>query len=60
MAEQQFCVFCRKNPIDPAWRPFCSERCKNLDLALWADGAYRVPGERQPSPDETPDKARDE
>ena len=26
----------------PAWRPFCSERCKLQDLARWADGAYRV------------------
>jgi uncharacterized protein len=39
------CVFCRRNPVDPAWRPFCSERCKLQDLARWADGAYRVPGE---------------
>ena len=28
----------------PAWRPFCSERCKLQDLARWADGAYRVAG----------------
>jgi uncharacterized protein len=39
------CVCCRKHPVDPRWRPFCSERCKLLDLARWADGAYRVPGE---------------
>ena len=40
------CVFCRKQPIDPAWRPFCSERCKLQDLARWVDGAYRVEGTR--------------
>jgi len=40
------CVFCRKHPIDPRWRPFCSERCKLQDLARWADGTYRVPGEK--------------
>ncbi len=39
------CVFCRKNPVEPRWRPFCSERCKLQDLARWADGTYRVPGE---------------
>ncbi len=39
------CVGCRRQPIDPQWRPFCSERCKLLDLARWADGAYSVPGE---------------
>ena len=40
------CVFCRVRPIDPAWRPFCSERCKLQDLARWVDGAYRVADER--------------
>jgi hypothetical protein len=38
------CVFCRRHPVDPAWRPFCSERCKLQDLARWADGAYKIPG----------------
>ena len=39
------CVFCRKQPIDPAWRPFCSERCKLQDLARWVDGSYRIEAE---------------
>jgi len=26
-------------------RPFCSERCRNLDLGNWADESYRVPGD---------------
>ena len=26
------CVYCRQKPVDPAWRPFCSERCKMADL----------------------------
>jgi len=25
------------------WRPFCSERCKMIDLGLWASESYRVP-----------------
>ena len=53
------CVFCRTHPIDPAWRPFCSERCKLQDLARWADGGYRVAGDRTPRPDhddEIPDE----
>jgi endogenous inhibitor of DNA gyrase (YacG/DUF329 family) len=49
------CVFCRKHPVDPVWRPFCSERCKLLDLARWADGAYRVAAEPIPDPDEGTD-----
>jgi uncharacterized protein len=42
---EALCVYCRKKPADPRWRPFCSERCKLLDLSKWIDGAYRVPGE---------------
>jgi hypothetical protein len=38
------CVGCRQRPIEEAWRPFCSERCKLQDLARWLDGVYRVPG----------------
>ena len=25
------------------WRPFCSERCKLVDLGAWATEQYRVP-----------------
>ena len=24
------------------YRPFCSERCKMIDLGRWLDGTYRV------------------
>jgi len=44
------CAFCRRDPVDPAWRPFCSERCKIQDLARWVDGTYTVPGERAGEP----------
>jgi uncharacterized protein len=26
--------------------PFCSARCRLLDLGRWLDGEYRIPGER--------------
>jgi endogenous inhibitor of DNA gyrase (YacG/DUF329 family) len=39
----ELCVFCRRHPVQAAWRPFCSERCKIQDLAKWADESYRVP-----------------
>lgn len=45
MPETPLCVFCRSRPVVAGWRPFCSERCKIQDLARWADGRYRVPGE---------------
>ena len=38
---------------DERWRPFCSERCRNEDLARWADGRYRVAGEPVPRPTAT-------
>ena len=45
MPDLRLCVECRTAPVDPRWRPFCSERCRNLDLARWVDGTYRIPGE---------------
>jgi len=50
------CVFCRRQPVEAAWRPFCSERCQLQDLARWADGAYRVPEDRREEPDEESEK----
>lgn len=26
------------------WRPFCSERCRKIDLGAWASERYRVGG----------------
>ena len=37
------CPICDK-PTDPAYRPFCSKRCADLDLARWMTGRYAVPG----------------
>lgn len=31
------------------WRPFCSERCKQIDLGAWASDAYRIPVQAEPS-----------
>lgn len=36
------------------WRPFCSERCKLIDLGQWASEKYRVPAEEQESEDASP------
>lgn len=32
------------------FRPFCSERCKLIDLGAWADERYRVPVKEEPDP----------
>ncbi len=38
------CPTCGED-TDPKWRPFCSRRCADVDLAKWMRGSYRVPGE---------------
>lgn len=38
---------------DNTFRPFCSERCKLVDLGKWVNEEYRVPGrEVSPEPNE--------
>ena len=44
LASEPLCVQCHRAPAAPDWRPFCSERCKLLDLAQWVDGGYRIAG----------------
>jgi hypothetical protein len=50
------CPTCRRetpwegNPL----RPFCSERCRVLDLAAWADERYRIAGEPVPAEPDAP------
>lgn len=45
---QVLCPTCKKqiewNDKFP-YRPFCSERCKLIDLGAWADGSYSIPDE---------------
>ena len=36
---------------NPAF-PFCSPRCRAVDLGKWVTGSYRVPG--PPAPDQPP------
>jgi endogenous inhibitor of DNA gyrase (YacG/DUF329 family) len=31
-----------------AFRPFCSARCKNIDLGAWASEDFRVPSKTLP------------
>lgn len=35
------------SPQNP-WRPFCSERCKQMDLGAWASEDFRVPADAPP------------
>lgn len=48
------CPQCRTKVIytpDNPYRPFCSKRCRLLDLGAWADESHRIAGE--PAMDET-------
>lgn len=46
------CPICGK-PATDEFRPFCSARCKDVDLNRWLSGAYVVPG--KPEEDEDGD-----
>ena len=36
------CPICDKE-TNPAFRPFCSKRCADVDLAKWLGGGYAIP-----------------
>jgi len=37
------------------WRPFCSERCKMIDLGEWLSEGYRIPDNASATPFGSPD-----
>jgi endogenous inhibitor of DNA gyrase (YacG/DUF329 family) len=42
------CPICKRpvaddEPERPKTYPFCSERCKLIDLGRWLDGKYQIP-----------------
>ncbi len=36
------CPICDR-PTDPKYKPFCSHRCADVDLAKWLAGSYAIP-----------------
>ncbi|MBI1415677.1 MAG: DNA gyrase inhibitor YacG [Limimaricola sp.] len=36
------CPICAR-PTDPKYKPFCSRRCADIDLAKWLTGSYAIP-----------------
>ncbi|MDE8344607.1 MAG: DNA gyrase inhibitor YacG [Acidocella sp.] len=44
------CPICRK-PVTPAHKPFCSQRCADIDLGRWLTESYKLP-ETPAEPDE--------
>ncbi|MEM8952177.1 MAG: DNA gyrase inhibitor YacG [Pseudomonadota bacterium] len=49
-AKTRRCVRCGK-PRTQEFRPFCSRRCRDLDLGKWLDGSYTIPAEEEEPPD---------
>lgn len=46
------CAVCGK-PQAPAYRPFCSKRCADVDLNRWLTGGYAIPAvEADDDPDD--------
>jgi endogenous inhibitor of DNA gyrase (YacG/DUF329 family) len=43
MAPVRRCPVCGK-PSTAAAKPFCSDRCKDVDLHRWLSGSYAIPG----------------
>jgi len=43
------CPLCKKTTTweENPWRPFCSERCRLIDLGKWASDEYRIEGEEK-------------
>ncbi len=61
---QRRCSICGK-PVVERYRPFCSKRCADLDLARWLGGNYVIQGGNQDAdedgdslPDEMPPRER--
>lgn len=52
------CPICKKSVTaeDNPFRPFCSERCKLIDLDNWLAERYRI---RAPAGDRDPDESQD-
>jgi len=48
------CPVCHK-PADPRYRPFCSRRCADIDLARWLKGSYVIPADATEEDDRAPE-----
>ena len=40
------CPICKKEYIDDKYKPFCSKRCADIDLANWFNGKYAFEASR--------------
>ncbi|MEB3702749.1 DNA gyrase inhibitor YacG [Candidatus Bealeia paramacronuclearis] len=59
METKMKCPICGK-PEDEKFKPFCSKRCADIDLAHWLRGDYRLPSEDDVVPQEEENSEEDE
>ena len=45
------CPICNRE-TDRRVRPFCSQRCADIDLGKWLTGAYAIPAAEEDRPEE--------
>jgi endogenous inhibitor of DNA gyrase (YacG/DUF329 family) len=52
------CPACKKKAAweNNPFRPFCSERCRIMDLGKWASEGYRIAGEKKENSEEKNNK----
>ena len=55
MARKPLCPTCKKEVEQNEFFPFCSERCKLVDLGRWIGEEYRIPADDKPSEPEPQD-----
>nr|WP_319390373.1 DNA gyrase inhibitor YacG [uncultured Cohaesibacter sp.] len=46
------CPICSKPSTKESY-PFCSERCRQVDLSRWLSGVYAIPASEEDDPDES-------
>ncbi len=51
------CPICNKQ-TEKAFRPFCSKRCADLDLAKWFTGGYAIPADDPEDADDLENQLR--
>lgn len=52
------CPVCKREfePANSSALPFCSERCRTIDLGRWLGETYSLPVVPEPDADELPDE----
>ena len=59
MAQGPKCAVCGKLVVQ-AFKPFCSARCKQIDLNRWLTESYRVPAGPVDDEEDGPPRSEDE